>query len=228
MISSVRFVCESCPLIGPTSTPATAASPQPMAHAVAAERCGRAPCSIASGRLSTLARMSRPIWVRYSTQPQPDGHDDGHAEGEQIVVRHVDVEEAQALLGEQQRHPVHLLRGPDPLGHPEDGDEEADRDDDPDRLGRVDESAHDPALDPHAERRCDDEHDRGERERDRPSPIDVQLPVAEGAQHRDRAVGEVEDAGGGVGEDEPARRQREDRGGGQPENGVAEEVLHGA
>ena len=42
-----------------------------MAHAVAAERCGRAPCSIASGRLSTLARMSRPIWVRYSTSRSP-------------------------------------------------------------------------------------------------------------------------------------------------------------
>ena len=44
-----------------------------------------------------------------------------------------------------------------------------------------------------------------------PAPVDVQLPVRERAEHPDGAVGEVEDARGGVGEHQAARRQGEDR-----------------
>jgi hypothetical protein len=50
--------------IGAMRMPASAAREQPIAHASAAERSGRAPWRRASGRLSTEARMSSPVRVR--------------------------------------------------------------------------------------------------------------------------------------------------------------------
>ena len=46
--------------------PLVAASEQPIAHASIDERSGRAPCSAASGRSSTAARIATPerVWYR--------------------------------------------------------------------------------------------------------------------------------------------------------------------
>ena len=84
------------------------------------------------------------------------------------------------------------------------------------------EPAHDRPLDEHAERGRQHEQDRRPSATGaRPPPLDVELPVGEGAEHPDRAMGEVEDARGGVGEHQAARRQGEDGRGAQPQDGEA-------
>ncbi len=66
-------------------------------------------------------------------------------------------------------------------------------------------------------------HEQGERRR--PAPVDAQLPVHEREEHPDGAVGEVEDARGDVGDDEPGGRDGVDRGDGDAEDQEREERL---
>ena len=60
----------------------------------------------------------------------------------------------------------------------------------------------------------------------RQTPRHGELPVQERSQHRLRAVGEVEDARGGVGQDQARRRDGVDGAEHQSEDRVGEELLH--
>ena len=73
----------------------------------------------------------------------------------------------------------------------------------------------------------DTEHDE-QRKRRRPPPVEAELPVEEGRQHGDGAVGEVEDARGGVGHDQAGRGDAVDAAGDEPEDRVLQELVQGA
>jgi len=110
------------------------------------------------------------------------------------------------------------VRVPDPL---RDGDEPAEhrhRHDQPLRLTQALDGPDDYPLDESAEGRGRHQQHRGEGDRDRPPPADGELPVGERRQHASRAVGEVEHAGGGVGQHQPAADHRVDRGGAQADD----------
>src|SRR5207302_1187649 len=102
----------------------------------------------------------------------------------------------------------------------------ADGDDDVGDRRRASEVAHDHALYHHAYgRRLDEQHD-DERQGCRPAVLYAQLPVAERGDHRDCAVGEVEDARRGVRDDEPARGDEVDAGKSETEDRVAQQLTH--
>jgi hypothetical protein len=110
---------------------------------------------------------------------------------------------------------------------PDERGQEADSDDESRDLGCVVEPTHHADLDQHSQRWCEDEQHDGEGgERGQP-PLLVELPVGERAEHADRAVGEVEDAGRGVGEHEADSRHREDGRRAQPDHRGGEELIHG-
>ena len=116
--------------------------------------------------------------------------------------------------------------GPDPLRQTQQRQQEADRHHDLDDFGGALEPPHDHAFDHGAEDRGDDEHHEHDATRPRrPTPAallgrGVHLPVHERRHHAERAVREVEDARGRVGDDEPAGRDgvhRRDRDAGDGE-----------
>jgi hypothetical protein len=93
-------------------------------------------------------------------------------------------------------------------------------------LGDAFEAAHDDAVDEHAHGGADDDEHDDDRGDDRPLPPHPELPVGEGPDHADRTVGEVEDAGGGVGDHQAAGRDGVDRGQHQAEDRELDQVAH--
>ena len=83
--------------------------------------------------------------------------------------------------------------------------------------------AHDRAVEPDAEQRRDHEHDERHRDQLGHAVVDRQLPVDVREEHADRALREVEDAGGRVHDDEPGRRHRVDAGERQREDQQVDE-----
>ncbi len=58
--------------MGARRIPDVAANEQPIIHADLVTRAGRLPDRLASDRLSTTARVSRPRWVRFMNRPRPN------------------------------------------------------------------------------------------------------------------------------------------------------------
>ena len=93
--------------------------------------------------------------------------------------------------------------------------------DDTDERRRTPQPRHDQHVGQHAEQ-CGDAERHQPRERRRPVPVAGRAVVDEGADHRERALGEVHDAGAAVDENEPLPGQRVDRTDAETEQDEAE------
>ena len=162
---------------------------------------------------------------------QQEAQDDGHDDRRATIVKaschwRLTTPRSNGVALEEARRCAGRLVGREQddgaLVHAE---QEADRDDQLGHLGHVLEPADDDPLDGGAEQRGDDAEHHEQGDRRRPAPLDPQLPVDEGGQHPEGAVGEVEDARGGVGHDEAAGRDRVDGGRDEPEDRERQELV---
>ena len=130
------------------------------------------------------------------------------------------------MPGEELRQDPGLVVLPPPLPDAEQEEHHPDGDDDPHFLGRLVQVAHDEDVDEHAEERRQHEDDEHHGERHRPVVLDRELPVGEGGDHADGAVGEVEDPRRHVGDDEAGGRQGVDAPDDDADDREAEERRH--
>jgi hypothetical protein len=123
-----------------------------------------------------------------------------------------------AALAEQARERVVEVLVPDHVGQPDEREHQADGDEELHHELLALEVAHDRPVEADPDERRDDQH----RERDRDQlghpVVDAELPVDVREEHPDGALGEVEDAGGGVDDDQAGRRHRVDAREGQRED----------
>ena len=110
----------------------------------------------------------------------------------------------------------------DVLDHADEQDRERDRDRQRGAGRGIAEAPHDPLEDEAHQRREDAQHEE-QRERDGEPDVHLELVVDERGDHPHRPVGEVEDAGGRVGEDEPAGGDGEDASGADADQRELEE-----
>ncbi len=209
--------------------PPSAASDVPIAQASIEMRSGRAPFRVESERSSTAARIAMPMRVRVRSRRSPMATRIATRDRDGLVHRDGGRAEVDRLARREERlhRPAHAGL-PDQLREPDEEQQQGDRDDELDRFGGVLQAAHDDELEQHAEQRR--EHQQHERECDgrRPPPVEAQLPVDEREQHPGRTVGEVEDAGRRVREDEPAGEDRVDGRDGEADDREGQELVHGS
>ena len=163
-------------------------------------------------------------------EEQPDAHSDEHAaaEGDPLVIGHVDAEDLEFRgLAEERLVGAGHSGVPNPRGQGDQPEHDADGDHDLGHLGRVAQPPHDAAVEAHAHQWSQDHDHHEQGQRSRPVPAVAELPVGEGGQHGHGALGEVEDARGRVGQDESRGGDPVDRARDQAEDGVLEEEVHG-
>ena len=223
--SSVRSVVLSDPpLNGVMRIPASADSETPSIQLTSDVRSGRPPVSCNSGRSSTTARMATPVRVRYSRRRRPTASATATATTVTSCHSSTTPNSGHLVAGaEEGLDGVGLVRLPDPVGQADDREKHRDRHHQLHDLRRVDDAGDHHLVEPGAQQRRHHEEHGGQRQRSRPRPVGHQRPVSPGvvpqvpvdigAEHPERAVGEVEDARRGVGDHQPARGDREDRAG---------------
>jgi len=156
---------------------------------------------------------------------EADAHGDEHAapQRDRFVVGDIDAQELELCrVAEEQLVSAWHARVPDPLRQRDQPQHDADGDHDFGHVSRLAEPPHDHDIEDDAQQRSEDDEHREEREGRGPVPSVTELPVGECGQHRHGALGEVEDARGGVGEDQTRGRDPVDSAGDQPENGVGQ------
>ncbi len=205
------------PTLGARRIPAIAAIDDPSAHANDDTRPGRTPCSAASSRSSTTARMATPVRLRWSNRRRKTAT---RIATTMVTKRcHVehDVADVDAVLvGEElrQRRRERVLV-PDGGGQPHQEEHESDRHHELHDEGRRHQPAHQRPVDERAEQRGHDQHHEHDRDPRRPSLVDPDLPVEEGHDHPDGALREVEDTRRRVRDHESRRGDGVDRTGGE-------------
>ena len=152
--------------------------------------------------------------------------DDGGAERHHLVVAHEHGAEPEAVTVEEGRQDVRR-RLPQLLRRADESEQQPERDDDGHIDGRAVQRSHQHCLDEEPEGGRDHE----EHEHQRHDRVDVpalpQLPEHEGRDHADRTVGEVEDARGRVGDDQPGCDQRIDAARDQTDDSEGQPLGHG-
>ncbi len=136
-------------------------------------------------RMPARAASEAPIAQQRHQRGGRDDHD--------LVVGDVDAEELDVMAGEEEREDPRLARVPARLGQSDHQQHEPDRDHERELDRPPVEAAHDDAVDQRAQERCEHKQDEHQREWDRPVIAHGQIPVGEGGQHPDRAMGDVED-----------------------------------
>ena len=159
-------------------------------------------------------------------QPQADGDDEGQDQHGHVVVGDPDRPEDQGVVVEEGgQRPIR--RGvPDPLGDTQEHERDGQRDDELGCLRNTFEPAHHPRFDNDADHGRNHEETHEHRHEGRPAPADAQLPVGEGTDHADGAMGPIEYPGRRVGESEAARRYRVDARRSQAADGEDDELMH--
>ena len=157
--------------------------------------------------------------------PQGDGHGQGHSDDEDLLVLDVDPHQPE-LTG---HHVVDLPlggRAPHDGGHAGEDDHQSEgHHDRPLRGGPVQAAHQDPLHQRTGDRGAHDQDDQ-ERHQHRHLVGRDQLPVAERRHHSHRALGEVEDARGGVGHHQAGGGDGVPGSEHDPEDGVLQEVAH--
>ena len=161
-------------------------------------------------------------------QPQPQRDQARGRQHHQAVPRDGDAADVhQPGVAEERGQRVGLggaARGPQHVADADEGGEQADGDHDLGDGRRLTHLPHDHALDHDAHERRQHQQHQEQRQGRRQVVVDAQLPVGVGRDHPDGAVREVEDAGGGVGDDQPARRDRIDARRGEAQDRVLQEL----
>ena len=204
---------------------ASPASIEPRAQEAAVTRFGLRPFTAHSSGLSTTARIATPSRVRLNRRRRPKAT----ATAASTVVTWSQVMTRPLIVKLRSPHRPGegaQLDPPDGQRQPLEREEERQGDDQLGGHGRALEQApHDEDVEQHADQRRAHAEGGEQREGRRPPPVDPQLPVHEGEEHAHCTVGEVEHARGDVGDDEPRRGDRVDRGDGDAQHQVREERL---
>jgi len=158
-------------------------------------------------------------------QERPEREDGQQTDAERpdVLHRDRDASDVPRLVGERAVERLHL-GSPDPAGQPIQEDQEPDRDDHDHDLGPVlDRTDHDTL---HGRPADEGEHER-QRERGPVREAVVhQRPRDVGGEGRHLALGEVDDVGGAVDENERQGEAREDRAGGETAHDLLDEIRH--
>ena len=220
----LKLLTSTLPYSGASMTPASAVTVLERIHAIALTRSELTPASCRQSGALHHGPHPEPDRCVAEQQPDHDGQADGHGDGEDLVP--VDVVLAQAVdvvgVGRDARRPK-LLLGPEEEVHDRrDADQQADGGDQLDRHRRGADVAEQQPVEDDAEQRPGD-HDRGQ-QRQPPRPVVLlDRDVEDDRRHVGLgAEGQIEDAGGLIGDDQPDGDQREHAAVGQARDGVGE------
>ena len=180
--------------------PATAAIDEPSAH----ENIGHAAGldAVEPGELAVVDHGAHGDTEARARQQdlEPDREAQPDDDGDEARPRHQRVGDLEAAGAEEPVDVTRLLRVPDQAGEAHQGEHETDRGHDLRHQWCVGDRAHEDALDQRAHERRGDEHGEDQGNEGLDPPVHLELPEHVGEEHADRALGEVEDARGGVGD----------------------------
>ena len=155
-------------------------------------------------------------------------HDRPDADEEDVVARKAPVEDGDGAAQPRRPGAEQILRPPEPEGEIVEDEEDGERRQELEQLGRPVEAAQHAHLDRGTQQPDPDgRHDEATPEAEPPAHRRGQRPRPVEAEHVERAVGEIDDAGDAKDEREPRRDEEQRRGLGKPVEGLEQERFEG-
>jgi len=177
--------------------------------------------------------MRIPASAARNEPQQPNTHGDGNRNDERndFVPRHLDRAEVHKRIGaEELLELTRSARGriPDPRGESLETKHDANGHDDLRDLRGATKILHDYLVESGTQKRSKNTQDHEQRKRCRPIPSPPELPVGKDRKHRYCTLREVENARGGVRDDETGRGDEIGATNSQTQDRVLQECLHSA
>ena len=228
-IRVVKLFDATCANSGASSTPARPANRLDSIHENVLTRSALIPASSVMRGLSTTARICRPMRRPAEERAEHEhGHDGEHDRGRLDGVHRVVAEAVDLVRPRPHGRRAELRALPEPELHDlGPGHEQAERRDQPGDRGRGSEVPVEQPVQHEAGERADDEHREHERGEVGPVVADARVEVDGGGEERLRAEGQVEHAGGLVGEHQTDGHQGEDAPERDAPDDVADQVGQG-